>query len=111
MSDRTDPSHGRLTVETDDDGHAVRIILSGEADLANLEELENALAAIALDGTQEVHLQIRDLDFVDVAALRQLTVFARHLRGAGRDVKTYGAQPTLEQLMHLAGVRDDLGLA
>jgi anti-anti-sigma factor len=110
MYERTHPDHGLLQVETAGEGRVTRITLRGEVDFASSSDLETALAAIELDGSRQVQLHISDLDFVDVAGLRQLTAFARDLRESGYDVATHGAQPVVAEMARLAGVDDDLGL-
>lgn len=110
VNDSMSPNHAYLDLESAWDGRATRITLRGEADLASAHDLEAGLAAVELDGTKRVELDISDLRFLDVAALRELTLFARRLRENGYEVKTYGAQPMVEQLVHLTGVHHDLGL-
>jgi anti-anti-sigma factor len=110
MTRRTDPDHGRLTVETNADGAALRIVLRGEADVTSLPDLRGALAGIALDGTREVDLDVSGLAFLDVAALRHLTLFARELGEGGRRLRTRGATPAVAHLIRLVGVDGDLGL-
>ena len=99
-----------LRIETFVDGHVTRIVLHGEADSACAGHLEAALADIERDGSGSVELHVSDLGFVDVAALRRLTLYARALRQAGCHVETHGAQPLLAELVRLTGVREDLGL-
>lgn len=111
MTSRTDPDQGRLAVETHDEGNTTHIILRGEADDTNLADLETALAGIQPNGTHELQLEVSDLSFIDVAALRHLTLFARQMKETGREVKTRDAGPMLAQLIRLVGVEDDLGLA
>jgi anti-anti-sigma factor len=102
---------GHLKIETTQDEDAVWVILQGEADIATLQHLEAALGRIGLDGAQRVHLQVADLDFADVSTLRQLTLFAKQARQAGRDVRTVGARPILRKVAQLMSVHHDLGLA
>jgi anti-anti-sigma regulatory factor len=102
---------GHLKIKTTRDEEAVWVILQGEADIATLQHLEAALGGIGLDGAGRVHLQVAELDFADVATLRQLTAFARQARQAGRDVMTVGARPILRKLAQLMSVHHDLGLA
>ena len=111
MSQPSDPSYERLTVETHDDGSTLRIILRGSADATTATDLRVALAGIQPDGASLVQFDVAELDVVDIAALRHLTLFAQQVRETGRAVKTQGAHPMLEQLTRLVGVHDDLGLA
>jgi anti-anti-sigma factor len=87
------------------------IVIQGEADAANLDELEAALASIELDGQKAVNLDLSELSFIDVAALRQLTSFAMRMRQSGHDVTTSGAQPLILEVASALKVQDTLGLA
>lgn len=111
MTSLADPGDTRLRVETTNDENDAWIIIHGEADMANLEHLEAALASIELDGARTVHIHLADLDFFDVAALRQLIAFARQLRRSGREVTTCGAPPMLRKVTRILNFEDDLGLS
>jgi len=92
------------------EGSALRIVLRGEADLASVGVLQAALSEVRVDGMQRVELDISALEFIDVAALRHLTLFAMELKQTGREVRTRGAQPVLAHLIRLVGAHDKLGL-
>jgi anti-anti-sigma factor len=105
-----DPGDARLRVEAVHDENAAWITIHGEADIANVDQLEAALDSIPLDGAKTVKLQVSDLTFVDVAALRQLTTFTRRMKQSGRTVMTCGARPTLQRMALELDVQDELGL-
>jgi anti-anti-sigma factor len=90
---------GRLSVETVDIDDAARIVIRGEADIANAHHLAAALDSISLDGAKRVQLQVSDLAFIDVSTLRHLTAFATRLRQEGRTVETRGARPMLQHMV------------
>ena len=110
MTSSSDPSDRQLTVASVDDGAALRIVLRGEADAASVGVLQDALAGLTVDGVRRVELDVSALEFVDVAALRHLTLFAMELKQTGREVRTRGAQPVLAHLIRLVGAHDKLGL-
>jgi anti-anti-sigma factor len=110
VSSTTGPSDGQLKVAFADDGGAVRIKLRGQADAASTEVLQNALAGLTVDGARRVELDVSALEFIDIAALRHLTLFAMQLQESGREVRTRGAQPVLAHLIRLVGAHDKLGL-
>lgn len=101
----------RLRVETVHREDAFWLVLRGEADIATLEQLEDALAHVELDRAKPVHLHLTDLDFADVATLRELTNFARQAKQAGHDIKTCGATPTLRKVALLLSLHQDLGIS
>jgi anti-anti-sigma factor len=109
MTSHADPG-ARLHVKTANSENVAWIMIQGEADTANLEQLEAALTGIELNGQKTVHIDVSDLDFIDVPALRRLTSFAMQLRQSGHDVMTRGAPPLLQEVAHILNVRETLGL-
>lgn len=111
MTSSSNSGNARLRVEAVDDESTARIIIRGETDAANADHLRAALDSIVLDGAKAVQLDVSDLAFADVAALRLLTAFAHHMRQDGRAVKTCGAQPTLHRMALALDVHGELGLS
>ncbi|MGZ6832149.1 MAG: STAS domain-containing protein [Mycobacteriaceae bacterium] len=103
---------GRVRVRVEPiTGHAAAsIIIVGEADVGTLEQFRGAFAGIELNGAKTVQLDVADLTFCDIAAMRELTHFARQLSAAGRNVETRGARSTLHKMARLMNVDGDLGL-
>lgn len=97
-------------METVRQDSAVRIVLRGEVDVANADRLRGALDAIELDGARRLCLDMGDLAFLDVAALRELTSFTQRVRQSGRHVEAHGARPSLHRTAGVLGVDDLLGL-
>jgi anti-anti-sigma factor len=111
MTASSDSGDARLRVESINDEEAAWIIIHGEVDIANVEHLEAALASIQLDGAKSVHIDASNLDFVDVAALRQLADFAGQVKRTGRDISLERAQPLLHEVARALRFQDDLGLS
>lgn len=111
MASRTDPDQPSIRVETIQTGNVVRIKLIGEADIANLDTLQAALAAVQPDGAEAVQLQLSGLAFADIAALRALASFAADLKTTGRNVTTRGATSVVEKAVRILDVDDELGLS
>ena len=110
MTSTTGPSDGQLTVAYADAGPELRIVLRGEADVSSVAVLQDALSGVRVDGVEKVELDVSALEFIDVAALRHLTLFAMQLQESGHEVHTHGAQPVLAHLIRLVGAHDKLGL-
>jgi hypothetical protein len=51
--------------------------LSGEADLRTVDLLKQAIAALPPDAA-EIHLQLASLEFIDIAAARELVTLTSH---------------------------------
>jgi anti-anti-sigma regulatory factor len=100
-----------LRVAISADGHTTRIAIHGEADVADVDQLDATLTGIQLDGTTSVRLDASDLAFFDVAVLRCLTSFAQRVKKSGRDVSTCGAPPLLADVARVLDLQEELGLS
>ena len=110
MTASSERAHAPLRVETITDKEAIRILVQGEVDVASVNRLDAALKAIQLDGTRSVLLDVSDLAFFDVAALRCLLAFAQSVKQSGRDITTCGATLMLHDVARTLELQDDLGL-
>jgi anti-anti-sigma factor len=110
MTEFSRSAHAPLRVETITDGETIRILIQGEADIANVDHLDAALRAIALDGAKSVLVDASGLAFFDVAALRCLTTFAHTVKQNAHDFTTCGAPPMLHDVARMLELQDELGL-
>lgn len=78
--------------------------------MSNLDELDTALSSIVLEGNQTVRVDLSDLRFIDLTALRRLTSFAVQLREGGCEVTTRGAPPLLHRVTQILPGPDQFGL-
>jgi anti-sigma B factor antagonist len=73
-----------LEVETQDSNGAVRVVLTGELDIATTPELEEALARIEKGAPKQIVLDLRGLEFLDSTGLRALVGADARAREADR---------------------------
>ena len=84
----------------DDDPDSARVHLAGELDIATAPALDVALhEAVAL--APLVVLDLRDLDFVDVAGVRVVANARAHARRAGRHVVVLRGSPSVDRVFSL----------
>jgi STAS domain len=72
--------------------------LTGEADLCNLDRLKQAIAALP-PAAAEIHLQLAGLEFIDVAAARELVMLTS--RPARPRLVLHYPPPTLLTILRL----------
>ncbi len=96
----TESGHSSLTT----DGQTVTVWLTGELDLATVEELREVFdQAFAVEDVKEILVDLTDVEFVDSTALGALV--AAHRR-AGRESVGYlvvNVQPRVERLLAITG--------
>ena len=88
-----------LTVSTTSGKGVVWIVVRGEVDLANREQLRTSLAAIELGRASLVYLDLRLLTFCDSAGCRILIRFEKQATAAGCDVRIHRARPMVRKVM------------
>lgn len=90
-----------LSIAITSSAYAVWVAIGGELDSSNHDQLRQALAGLSLAGARQVHLQLSDLRFCDVAGMRQLLNFSRQTELTGRRVSAHGTSRSLRRLCHL----------
>jgi anti-anti-sigma factor len=93
---------GELEVTVESDGAAVRVVVSGELDIASAPLLAPHVQAEPSD--RSVELDLRGVTFIDSSGLRLLIDAHRSLGDRLRIVPS----PACERLFEIAGVRDRL---
>lgn len=86
------------------------VVLSGEADIATRAQLQETLAGLDLHDTESLHLHLSQLEFCDVASLRQLGDFALRARQTGHQVMTCRPSWSVRRVATLLDYTHDLGI-
>src|SRR5215469_8329884 len=80
------------------------LMLSGEADITTLAQLENALSALLAAGTGILTVDLSGLGFADSATIGALVRAARTLKSQGGRLDLASPQPALARMLALLGV-------
>lgn len=82
------------------------VVLRGEADISNHQQLRDELARVDLASARDVHVLLGQLGFCDLLAFRELLAFGRAVRQQGLDFSFEEAGPPVQRvarLLHLDG--------
>jgi anti-anti-sigma regulatory factor len=71
MTSSSGSADARLRVETIADSETTWIVIQGEADMSNVNQLDATLSGIQLDGSRFVRIEASGLAFFDVATLNR----------------------------------------
>ena len=85
------------------------LILSGEFDLAERDELDDRLRELEAAGRDVLELDVREVPFIDVVCLRLLDETRQRLAAAGRQLRVTGATPRFRRISRIAGYPDLAG--
>lgn len=87
-----------LSVSCDTSDGACRIRLVGEADFSVLDDLTETLQSVTVRPGQQVRLDVKRLQFVDLACMRALVDFAQRAERLGARVHVEQPNATFTRL-------------
>jgi anti-sigma B factor antagonist len=100
----------RLVVEVSHCGAVSTVALTGEADLANADQLAAMLLELYWDGNRHIDIDATNLDFIDAAGLSALVAVDRRLASSDGHLGLIGAKPSVQRLVRIAGLERVLHL-
>lgn len=97
-----------LSINTSVD--AARVLVEGEVDVSNADELRNAVdAALALDAP-EVTVDLSQVPYIDSTGIGVLVGAAHRAADAGKKLVVASPQINVARVLGLLGVADDLNI-
>ena len=86
------------------DGRSMRIVPSGELDIATTPELEQVLDEAAADGVTEIVLDLRELTFMDSTGLRALAQANSRAGERGVMLSIIRGPRQIERVLEISGL-------
>jgi anti-anti-sigma factor len=83
------------------------VVVKGEVDLASAPVLDSALAKYK---SQEVFVDLRNVEFMDSAGLRVLLIHQTRIQDQGGALRLVVTEGPVMRLLELAGVRDNFSI-
>ncbi len=97
-----------LSINTSVD--AARVLVEGEVDVSNADELRNAVdAALVLDAP-EVTVDLSQVPYIDSTGIGVLVGAAHRAADAGKKLVVASPQKNVARVLGLLGVADDLNI-
>ena len=97
-----------LSINTSED--AARVLVEGEVDVSNADELRDAVdSALALDAP-EVTVDLLQVPYIDSTGIGVLVGAAHRAADAGKKLVVASPQKNVARVLGLLGVADDLNI-
>ena len=96
-------------IHEEDAGEEVRLVVSGELDLATADSLDRRLAALA-DRKRPVLLDLRPLSFMDSSGIRSLMLARERASGGDWGLRIIPPEGEARDVLRVSGVEDHLPL-
>jgi anti-anti-sigma factor len=95
-----------LSVEAAVDNGVARVMIRGELDLDQAEEVADQLGALSSQGATAVVVDASGLNFIDSSGLRALLTAREQLEGAGASLQVTNLSPAVERVLDMTGTRE-----
>jgi anti-sigma B factor antagonist len=109
--DNRNSRQGALSVQVEDDGDIRTIELQGELDLANAALFERELDDALADGSCQVNVDLRRLEFIDSTGIAILVTALRHVNATEKLRFLLSREPGVARVLQMTGVEERLPLA
>jgi len=93
-----------ITVDNRSDNGKIRIILSGEIDIATAPEFKNRLYEIIGDGTKDIELVCDGLSYIDSTGLGILVGALKRVKSHQNNVYIYQLRENIKKLFRITGL-------
>jgi len=105
----TSRSFVAFSVTREDDAGTVRVVVTGEVDVATADAVEQAVQGVSAAGPDAILLDLSGVTFIDSTGLRILLTLARTSRENGNRLAMI-TSPPVDRVIDLADVRRFLPL-
>jgi anti-anti-sigma factor len=86
------------------------IIVAGELDIASAPMLKDAIERAREDDAEDLVVDLRDLEFMDVSGLRVLIRAHQHAEEAGGRLRLANVRESVRRLLRLTGANEILSI-
>lgn len=100
-----------LQVESTAQGRRLRVVVSGEVDVSNAEELRAKIdAGFADEAVERIEVDLAEVSYIDSTGIGVLVGSAHRAQDAGRAFEVLNPQANVLRILGLLGVDEVLGL-
>jgi anti-anti-sigma factor len=99
-----------LTITAESQAEGMRVMFTGELDIAAAQEAEEAVRQAESEGDGALTLDLRGLTFMDSTGLRLLVAADRRAQEAGRTLRIVRGPDPIQRVLELTGLGDKLPL-
>lgn len=97
-----------LSINTSDD--AAKVLVEGEVDVSNADQLRSAVDAALAGSAPEVTIDLARVPYIDSTGIGVLVGAAHRAQEAGKQLVVASPQKNVERVLGLLGVADDLNI-
>ncbi|QWT17382.1 STAS domain-containing protein [Collinsella sp. zg1085] len=100
-----------LSIQTTPSPETYGIVVSGEIDISNADQLRNAINLALEQPTDRVELNFSGVSYIDSTGIGVLVGAAHHAEERARGFAIVHAQANVARVAQLLGVADEIGIS
>jgi len=93
-----------IGIEKTFDGSCWRVSLSGEIDIYNSTELKTQLIELMKAHVADVHVDCKELEYIDSTGLGALVGVLKHVKSHGKEVHLYDVKANISKLFRITNL-------
>ncbi len=99
-----------LSIQSAGDVQSAKVLVSGEVDVSNADELRSALDAALADAAGELNVDLSEVPYIDSTGIGVLVGAAHRASDAGKKLVVANPQKNVARVLGLLGVAGDLNI-
>ncbi len=99
-----------LSIQSAGDAQSAKVLVNGEVDVSNADELRSALDAALADAAGELTVDLSEVPYLDSTGIGVLVGAAHRASDAGKKLVVANPQKNVARVLGLLGVAGDLNI-
>ena len=91
-------------IESTYDGSSWRVNISGEIDIYNSTDMKTKMAQLMDEHIADVHLDCKNLEYIDSTGLGALVGVLKHVKGHGKEMHLFNVKANISKLFRITNL-------
>ncbi|CAD2072151.1 anti-sigma-B factor antagonist [Phocicoccus schoeneichii] len=95
-----------INIEVNEKPGITEVSIAGELDIYTAPELKKVFEPVAADGTSSLHVDLKELSYMDSTGLGLFVGTLKDLNRNDKELRVTNVQPRIMKLFEITGLRD-----
>lgn len=99
-----------LSISKDSQGDSIRLVLKGEIDVSNAQELTDALESAIASTPARIEVDMGGVPYIDSTGIGQLVAGSKNAQSKDIELKVTAPQPNVMRVLTMLGVLNEFNV-